>query len=119
MAIGPSTVEWRRYGSACRFRSAWSDSGQGKRLCRFAVEDALDDFDRQARRLGVEKRIIDQEVQLKRIVLYRRLCLLWLVVGNLILIGLVLDANLLIDYSRPGAGLRALNGWVFQSSLLL
>jgi hypothetical protein len=61
--------------------------------------------------LEVTKRIIDQERVVKDAVLLRRLCLLWLSVGNLILVGLIVAGNILIDYSAPGDGRKHLNGW--------
>lgn len=67
--------------------------------------------------VSLKKRIIDQGLAIQEIRLYRRLCILWLVVGTPLLVGLIVAGNLLIDYSRPGAGRFVLN--FFGISLVL
>lgn len=59
--------------------------------------------------LAVKKRILDQGLVIQQFRLYRRLFILWLVIGTPLLVGLVVTGNLLIDYSRPGGGRFALN----------
>jgi hypothetical protein len=58
--------------------------------------------------LAINKRIIDQELRIREAVLLRRLAVAWLVLGNLILIGLFIAGHVFIDYSRPGTG----RGWL-------
>ena len=59
--------------------------------------------------LELTKRIIDQEDIVRDATLLRRLAILWLSVGNLVLVGLIVAGNLFIDYSRPGDGRPWLN----------
>jgi hypothetical protein len=59
--------------------------------------------------LSIKKRIINQELVIRQWRLYRRLCILWLVIGTPLLVGLIVAGNLLIDFSRPGTGRIALH----------
>jgi hypothetical protein len=58
--------------------------------------------------LAINKRIIDQEQSIREAVVLRRLSMAWLVLGNLVLIGLFIAGHVFIDYSRPGHG----RGWL-------
>jgi hypothetical protein len=69
--------------------------------------------------VSLKKRIIDQELAIQQIRLYRRLSILWLVIGTPVLVGLMVAGNLLIDYSRPGTGRWALNFFGIPVTLVL
>jgi hypothetical protein len=67
--------------------------------------------EQQAALLGLNQRIIDQELRIKRLKFYRRLGIVWLVFGPVVIVTTVIVSHILLDYTDHADLKPEFNGW--------